>query len=394
MLLLAAVLFVAVVLTNLPRRQEVVEPTFTRVAVAREDIEPYTIISPSQVGLSADDILESEAARYYRAPGELAGLMATRFIKAGQRISLAYADTLENVRYVEDMQLEIVSFPAVFNEMVAGQVRPGHKVNIYGYQRKTGQDSVGDLVLVASRVWVVDVRTAGGDPVADEEAGAQEQQQQLGGFLSVPGAGPEEEPASVLTIAAAPAVVQDIIRALGARGYSAWVTLAPAGEHVGTPVPVATPAPTPTAAPTLRPGETPSEPGVGPTLGPVPSPESIKGIIYMSHSRDGEKQDTFQGGVVTVWAIADLEYSPAGLLPVRIEVEAEDGSLVFEDDDVHPAPGRESYIISRASGFAADTRYTTILYAGGREFKVDWRTVGSTSPLPNTGGAPPVPGAD
>ncbi len=390
---MAAVLFAAVVLTNLPRRQAVVEPTYTRVAVAREDIEPYTIISPSQVGLSADDVLESEAARYYRTPGELTGLMATRFIKAGQKISLAYADTLENVRYVEDMQLEIVSFPAVFNEMVAGQVRPGHRVNIYGYQRKTGQESVGDLVLVASRVWVVDVRTAGGDPVAEEETQTQ-QQQQLGGFLSVPGAGPEEEPASVLTIAAAPAVVQDIIRALGAQGYSAWVTLAPAGEYVGTPVPAATPAPTPTVAPTLRPGETPSEPGASPTLGPVPSPEAIKGIIYMSHSRDGEKQDTFQGGVVTVWAIADLEYSPAGMLPVHIELHTQDGELVFEDDDVHPAPGRESYIISRASGFAANTNYTTTLYAGGREFQVEWKTLGATSPLPNTGGAPPVPGAD
>jgi hypothetical protein len=383
---LAAVLFVAVVLTNLPRRQEVVEPTYTRVAIAREDIEPYTIISPSQVGLSADDIPESEAARYYRTAGELAGLMATRFIKAGQMISLAYADTLENVRYVEDMQLEIVSFPAVFNEMVAGQVRPGHKVNIYGYQRKTGQESVGDLVLVASRVWVVDVRTAGGDPVGEEEAESQEQQQ-LGGFLSVPGAGPEEEPASVLTIAAAPEVVQDIIRALGAQGYSAWVTLAPAGEYVGTPVPLATPVPTPTIAPTLL-------PGVSPTLGPVPSPEAITGMIYMSHSRDGEKQDTFQGGVVTVWAIADLDYSPAGLLPVHLEVHDEDGELVFEDDDVHPGPGRESYMISRAGGFAADTRYTTTLYAGGREFKAEWRTVDSTSPLPNTGGAPPIPGSD
>ncbi len=254
-----------------------------RVAVALENMEPYSIISPGQVQLGSEEIPEAEAREYYQKPENLLGKMTTRFIKAGAKISLADADLIENVRYVEDMGLEIVSFPAVFNEMVAGQVRPGHKVNIYGYQQRTGEDRLGDLVLVASRVWVVDVRTAGGDPISEEEEAPQ---QQAGGFLSVPRAGTGAQPASVLTVAAAPEMVQDIIRAFGAAGYTAWVTLAPSSESVKTPVATPTPTALPTATPTATPLTSVSTPTPG--AGQTTSDWETSGATPMLPDTGGE----------------------------------------------------------------------------------------------------------
>jgi len=381
LLLLAAVLLIAVVLVNLDLcgQQIVEEPGVTRVVVALENMEPYSIISPGQVQLGSEEISEAEARKYYQKPENLLGKMTTRFIKAGAKITLADADLIENVRYVEDMDLEIVSFPAVFNEMVAGQVRPGHKVNIYGYQRRTGEDRLGDLVLVASRVWVVDVRTAGGDPVSQEEEAPQ---QQAGGFLSVPSAGTGAQPASVLTVAAAPEVVQDIIRAFGAAGYSAWVSLAPSSENVWTP----------TATPTAQPPATPV--AVPPTPAVVQTPSAIEATIYMSHDKEGQRRDTFLNGVVTVWVIADLRYSPPDPLPIRIDIRDQNRVLVFEGNYTHSRPGREAYMINRPGGFAGDTRYTTTLYAGNQAFSVEWRTAADAPPLPNTGGETPVLGDD
>ena len=171
MLLLAAVLLVAVLLQSVLKPAPPPPAVTVRVVVARQDIEPYSIISPSQVGLSSEEVSSAEAAAYYQQPEKVVGLMATRFIKAGSKLALQYADLVENVRYVEDMKLEVVSFPAIFNEMVAGQVKPGHKVNIYGYRKKSGQSDTGELTVVATRVWVVDVRTTGGD-VGETRRGA------------------------------------------------------------------------------------------------------------------------------------------------------------------------------------------------------------------------------
>ncbi len=371
MLLLAAILAVAAVVVNLRPRERVLPVQLVPVVVASRDIAPYSIIGSDQVTLGSTEIPETLAKDYYLDADAPVGFMTTRFIKAGQQISREDAKPVEAVRYVEDMGLEIVSFPAVFSEMVAGQVKPGHKINVYGYREQTGKDSPGEAVLVASSVWVVDVRTATGDEVRQETQEASEE----GGLFTAPSVGVLAQPASVVAVAAPPKVVQDIIYAFGARGYAAWVTLAPRAEDIP---PVATfPTPTP---PAPQPGEaTPP-----PTL-VEPEPSSMVGAIHMSDRDGGPKIDIFPNNTSVVWAVVNLQYSPDGAVPVRIEIRDVGNAVVFDDDFVHPRSGQESYLIVPASGFAANTSYTTRLYVSGKTFSVDWKLEGNAV-LPKTGG--------
>ena len=376
MLLLAVILAIAVVLVNRrPRPKETIN--LVPVVIARQDIEPYSIISSDQVTLGSIKIPVTLAKDYYEQPQELAGLMTTRFIKAGQQISREDAKPIEKVRYVEDMHLEIVSFPAVFSEMVAGQVQPGHKVNIYGYRTESGLGNPGELVLVASNVWVVDVRTASGEMVKPEAT--EEAQQESGGLFGVPGVGTVAQPASVVTVAAQPDVVQDIIHAFGAKGYSAWVTLAPSPENI-TPVAI---------MPTVQ--ETPTMTVSMPTV--VQTTSTLVGAIYMSNRDGGPKVDTFPNNTSVVWAIVNLQYSPSGPLPIRIDVHGPNETPVFEGDFTHPKSGQESYLIVPTSVFIPDTMYTTTLYAGGKTFSVKWELRGDAR-LPGTGEDSPVSGGE
>jgi len=370
LLLLAAILAVAAVLVNLRPREPLKTIDLVPVVVASQDIGPYSIISSGQVTLGSTKIPETLAADYYKEPDEVVGFMTTRFIKAGQQVSLEDAKPIEKVRYVEDMKLEIVSFPAIFSEMVAGQVKPGHKINVYGYEPETGKDRPGEAILVASNVWVVDVRTATGEEVEEE---AEQTQQEVGGLFTAPGVGGFSQPASVVAVAASPEVVQDIIYAFGAKGYEAWVTLAPSPENIP---PVAT-----LATPTPQPQETPAA--------IEPRPASLVGAIYMSDRDGGPKVDVFPNNTSVVWAIVNLQYSPDGPVAIRIAVHDQGGTLVFEGDFTHPRSGQESYLIVPVKAFTPDTAYETTLYVGDKSFSVGWELSGN-SILPKTGGDPSV----
>ncbi len=370
MLLLAAILVVAAVLVNLRPRERVQPIQLVPVVVASEDIGPYSIIESDQVTLGSTEIPQSLAQDYYLTADALVGFMTTRFVKAGQQISREDAKAIEAVRYVEDMGLEIVSFPAVFSEMVAGQVKPGHKINIYGYREQTGQDNPGEAVLVASNVWVVDVRTATGDEIRQQSQEAAEE----GGLFTAPAVGVLAQPASVVAVAARPEVVQDIIFAFGARGYEAWVSLAPRAEDIPPVAALATPTP-----PVQQPAEgTPTTPA-------LIEPSSLVGAIHMSDRDGGPKIDVFPNNTSVVWAVVNLQYSPDGAVPIRIEIRDAGGTAVFDDDFVHPQSGQRSYLIIPASGFVPDAPYTTTLHVSGKTFSVDWKLQGN-SVLPKTGG--------
>jgi hypothetical protein len=365
LLVLAGILAVAAVLVNLRPREPQKPINLVPVVVARQDIEPYSTISSSQVTLGSAEIPETLAADYYGQPDEVVGFMATRRIRAGQQLRREDAKPMETVRYVDDMTLEIVSFPAIFSEMVAGQVKPGHRINIYGYQVESGKDRPGEAILVASNVWVVDVRTATGEEV-EPEAGQTDQE--AGGLFSAPGLGTLSQPGSVVAVAAPPEVVQDIIYAFGAKGYNAWVTLAPSAENIP---PVA-----PRATPTPQPQETPT------TIQPSPS---LVGAVYMSDRDAGPKLDAFPNNTSVVWAIVNLQYSPDGPVAIRIDVHDQGGTLVFEGDFTHPRSGQESYLIVPTQGFTPDTTYTTNLYVGDKTFSAEWKLHGNAI-LPKTGG--------
>jgi hypothetical protein len=369
---LAAILVVAAVLVNLRPRERAQPVQLVPVVVATEDIAPYSIIESDQVIVGSTEMPETLAKDYYLDAEAPVGFMTTRFVKAGQQISREDAKPIESVRYVEDMGLEIVSFPAVFSEMVAGQVKPGHKINVYGYREQTGKDNPGEAVLVASNVWVVDVRTATGDEVRQEG----QQSAEEGGLFTAPSVGVLAQPASVVAVAAPPEVVQDLIYAFGARGYEAWVTLAPRPGVIPPITSLATPTP-----PLQQPGE-----GAQPTPTLIePEPSSLVGAIHMSDRDGGPKIDVFPNNTSVVWAVVNLQYSPDGAVPIRIVIHDAGGAPVFDDDFVHPQSGQRSYLIVPANGFAPSASYTTTLHVSGKTFSVDWRLQGNAV-LPKTGG--------
>jgi len=376
LLLLAAILVVAAVLVNLRPRERVEPVQFVPVVVASQDIAPYSIVGSDQVTLGSTEIPTTVAAGYYTDAGDPVGFMTTRFVKAGQQISREDAKPIEEVRYVEDMGLEVVSFPAVFSEMVAGQVKPGHRINVYGYKEQTGRDTPGEAVLVASNVWVVDVRTATGDEVREESPEPESES----GLFTAPAVGVLAQPASVVAVAAPPEVVQDLIYAFGARGFNAWVTLAPRADVIPPITSLATPTPAPQQPSDGTPGPQPT-----PTL-VEPESSSLVGAIHMSDRDGGPKIDVFPNNTSVVWAVVNLQYTPDGAVPIRIVIRAADGTVVFDDDFLHSQSGQESYLIVPGGAFSCDTVYTTTLYVAGKEFSVEWKVEGNAL-LPRTGGS-------
>jgi len=374
LLLLAVVLAAAAIWINLSPRDVAKPVNLVAVVVARRDIPPYSIIAADEVALSSTSVPETLAAAYHRETEQVIGSMTTRQITAGERIGLGDARPIEQVRYVSDMSLEVVSFPALFSEMVAGQVKPGQRINVYGYREQAGNGDPGEAVLVAANVWVVDVRTSTGEEV---RSGSDEPPEASTGLFSAPGLAGFAQPASVVAVAASPDVVRDIVYAFGARGLNAWVSLAPSSDNI-PPVAVW---PTPTAEPTPAPQPTPT------MVAPVST--SLSGAVYMSHQDGGPKVDSFPNNTSVVWAVANLQYTPDGPAPIELTVTSREGVVVFEGRFTHPRSGQESYLIVPIDGFAADTAYRTELKISDKTFAVDWRLAGN-SLLPNTGGSDEV----
>ena len=375
LLLLAAILAIIVLLRQCKPQ---ITDELVDVVVANENIEPYSLISANQV-TTGTKMLMSQAKDYFSDPQQVVGLMATAMLQKGQRIRFENALPPEKVRFVADMKYEVVSFPAVFSEMVGGQVRPGHKVNIYGYHRGTGQDHQGDMILVASNVWVVDVRTAAGEESRPTPEKTGTDSAAAAGMFSVASVGLGMQPASVVTVAAEPEVVQRIIGELGGNDYTAWVTLAPDPTHIATP---RSPTSTPNAAPTAVPTATPIPNQAGGATGPTPS--IVSGRLYMSDRDGGPQYNVYPNNTSVVWAVLDLQYSaPVGPIPIRIDVR-QNGNTVFAGDFTHPKSGQASYLLNPTGGFAPDAQFTTTAYAGGRAFSVTWKTCGNTQ-LPTTG---------
>lgn len=226
------------------------------VAVAKSDIQTYTRI---EADMLEERTMPAEEAKFAYGLEEAVGMITTEPIKAGQIIGRGEAKPVEEVRFVEDLGLEITSFSGRFDEMVGGQLKPGARVNIYGYHEGQDQDNPGDVKVIARNVWVVDVRASSGEaagepPPTPAASGG-------GGLLGGPRiTGRGEVPASIVTVAAEPEVVWHIIEALGAGGYEAWVTLA--GNQTFSPTPTPEPVvliqPTYTPLPTYTPFPTPT----------------------------------------------------------------------------------------------------------------------------------------
>jgi hypothetical protein len=209
----------------------------TQVAVAQTLIEPYTIITQDMIGTSANVYQRDAEAKGAWPVVAAVGLMTTDRIAPGTWITTLNARSVEDVRFTEDLGLEVLSFSAGVDRTVGGDLRAGHIINLYG----NGRTKEGDPFtrLIESQIWVVKV-SAAGQAVTNETAVPDP----VTGELTVTG-GDRNRSASLITVAVRPEQAQNIVNALGAENLNPWVTLAAsqtAAALVATPVPaVATP---------------------------------------------------------------------------------------------------------------------------------------------------------
>ena len=140
------------------------------------------------------------------------------------------------------MDLEVISFRAEIDKILGGTLRPGHKINIYGFRTDSEEDGLPRTTLIADHVWVVDARTSTGGEV--EARAAEEGDGGTGGLFGAGGlAQAGSGPASIVTVAVEPEIALQIIEALGAQQYQAWVTLS--GPTPGPTTTTEEPTPTP-----------------------------------------------------------------------------------------------------------------------------------------------------
>lgn len=252
----------------------------TQVLSAKKDIPPGTIIEPAKI----DEYFDTKTLPVSQAQNALiysdtlrSGVIALRDIRAGETISQRSASPVDQARLgVSDLGLEIVSFPARFDEMVGGQVKPGSRINIYGYRPGENQTSP-EVRLVATNVWVVDVRAASGEAAGRPSPTPVPQNDSLLPSSINPN---REAPASIVTVATQPEVVWKIVDTMGAQRFSAWVSLS--GSRAYQPAPTATPVqptatavpqqPTPVVRATLAPPPAPAAPAATPTAVAISNP--------------------------------------------------------------------------------------------------------------------------
>ncbi len=208
----------------------------TSLVVAGAEIPAYTLITPEL--LTTREMARTlEQEPVYRRVEEVAGKISTGFIQAGALIYTSQAVAPAAFRLTDDERLEVVSFPVKPERAAGGQVRVGHRINIYRIALAVGpgkpdaspeellsQRSAAVEVL-ARDVPVVDVRSTQGEP-AGELVGRSHGQSQMEQQAA---AAPRYVPMSIITVAVPPAVAMDLVRLMGeTRGrYELWVTLAP-----------------------------------------------------------------------------------------------------------------------------------------------------------------------
>ncbi len=254
LLALALLLGVIGIIISWPRAEPVPPPR--KVAIAKQDIPTYTLITPDMV-----EEKEVPAAEAKGAPSfdQMVGRMSTKTISKGTLMSDQNALSPEQVRYVADPSLEVISFPANFDEVVGGQLKPGQKINVYAYRSLRQTDVQGgrkpEVRLLATDIPVVDVRARSGEsgprlaPTATPGSG--------GGGGLFGGAGPitsdAQQPGSIVTVAVPPEMALLIVDTMGAQAFDAWVTLSAnrAVQITATPSPAPATATVPAATPTM-----------------------------------------------------------------------------------------------------------------------------------------------
>jgi hypothetical protein len=212
-----ALLGIGLIMTLLEFLQPPPSEPRVQTAVAAQAIEPYTVITQDMVA-SGDEIRarDAQAQAAWRVE-DVVGKMSMDLIAPGDLLTAVNAQPVEDVRFVEDLGLEIVSFQAAVDRLVGGQLRPGHIINLYGFGRDE-ETNESFTMLIEPRVWVVGV-SASGRPVSEVTP-------QIDPDTGLIERGGSVRPSTMLTVAVPPEKALHIIDTLGAQGLNAWVTLA------------------------------------------------------------------------------------------------------------------------------------------------------------------------
>jgi Flp pilus assembly protein CpaB len=221
--------------------------TTAKVVTVSVAIPPYTLIT-------ADLLEERSVPRpileepVYRTPDELVGKVTTMALVPGQIIYRHQAASQAGFRYTDDPALEVVSFPVDPSKAVGGQVKIGHRINVYRVREldlesassMLGRPSGGTVVvtdpigdrgaeseILAQGIQVVDVRARQGEPAGHSSASSQVERTK-----------PESaKPLQILTVAVDPETAQELVELAveDQKAFEIWVTLAPLQSN-GSPI--------------------------------------------------------------------------------------------------------------------------------------------------------------
>ena len=266
--------------------------TVAEFPVAARDIPPYTLITSDMIEVK--ELPRSLAKEnIYVRPADLQGKLTTLRIPAGAIIYHPFAVPPAQFRYVDDPQQTIISFPVEPEKAVGGQVKIGHRIDIWRIANSAGGQAESPAYAIrvhgaeterlATGVLVVDVRSDKGERAGVTASG--------GPNTRVENADTRQEktvPLTILTVAVSPDEAEALTRLMGELSgkYDLWVSLsAPAeleeklarqnGQFV-TAAPTNTPLPQPIARSALPTGTPPSAPTLAnptpaSTLPPVPT---------------------------------------------------------------------------------------------------------------------------
>ncbi len=211
----------------------------TELVVPAVDIPPYTIL---RADLLTTRVFPAPMGQepVYRTLDEAVGKISRISLAAGRLIYGDQAVAPSAFRYSDDERLEVVSFPVSPEQAVGGQIKPGHRINLYRValgSAPSGAPAPALLAtspvavdLLARAVPVVDVRAAGGTsttaPPAPRTPTARD-----ASALGIPSSAQPtaEKSLTIITVAVPPAVAKDIVRLMGEtrERYMFWISLTP-----------------------------------------------------------------------------------------------------------------------------------------------------------------------
>jgi len=206
-----------------------------QVVTVSEPVPAYTILTPAL--LTTREVPRAFVSEpIFVEPREALGRIAVTPLQPGMLLYRDFVVAPAEYRLVKEPWLEVISFPVDPASAVGGQVRVGHRVNVYravlapgaltaaGEQRPSAAEllsaDAAAVELLASAVQVVGVQTAQGQAVGDPAAPAAQS------------AGPQQrnsQPVQILTVAVEPEQARQIVRLVAEAGGQVrlWVSLAP-----------------------------------------------------------------------------------------------------------------------------------------------------------------------